>query len=285
MKRSLSDAALIPILQYDININIDFDTVYDLGYLLVDLQALITGITKVVEDSRANKNTELKVAEKAFPYEYRSTTEIDDINHKIDKILDGINSSEKETLKREINQVIINRNRRNELRVKDNKIRPYPTTTRRFAEKYKDKIKLKSFKQGSLTLGIVSTVISGIIWKFVERIFFTKDTNKMNTSISNNSIYIIKDYTGSNIIDIPIEKKHSLIDKNQEIVNIEKYIDKLVDRAEINHGDMERTIKNLLEILSKEGIINERVLYDEKGIKTINSDMERFIGNFFNKKF
>lgn len=66
---------------------------------------------------------------------------------------------------------------------------------------------------------------------------------------------------------------------NQNQLDVQKYVHDVVESSRPDEN-IEESVKRLLCELKRDGIVNEQVIYDERGIKTAARDIERFTGNF-----
>ncbi len=274
--RLREELLLNPYLTYRLKIDKSFNTVFDLSYTLIDIQALILGFIKTVEDSRFELGYEMIASRDV----HKPDIVIERILETIDRELDNIDKGEIETFKKEIVDVY---NDYQPLKLEKKESQTYRTTHRNFLNKYKDNIKLESIASGSLILEIASGVLCGLIIEFLKRVI---DKNSKNIESP------IQIHTKSNFCIINIQGDHQLINKNEfkkisaivdnkKLINIEDYISDTISKVEIVPNNIEKSVNNLLQTLTKERIINESTLYNKKGIKTIVNDINRIKGNTF----
>lgn len=114
-------------------------------------------------------------------------TEIESV---IKKNLIGVDSDTKERLVNEILSIV------HPLQT-DKPLRPHPTTSRNFSKKYKNQIKLHTIEQGCIAAIITSTVIAGVILKFIEKLVFEEGKeSKIIISSSKTNVYIFDGESG-----------------------------------------------------------------------------------------
>lgn len=259
-----------PIIEYEVKINKKFETFFDLSYMLVDFQALINGITKLYEDDRIFKHGLEAIPKYIEP---RESYEIEDI---VEKNLVDVDRITKNRLIDEITSLVYPAEK-----VKSFKpLKPYPTTSRNFGRRYKNQIELQSFEQGCFAATITSTVIAGVILKFIERIIFNEGgSSKIVVNSSKTNIYILDEKSGKRIYKIESENPITNIDDLNNSKTIDEYFNNVVDRVNIDSNNLESSVRNLVNVLVEEEILHGNAIYDDRGIITITKDVERMRGN------
>lgn len=272
-------------IYYEIYIKDEFNTVFDLSYTLIDLQAIINGFSHIryLEEFDtsygivADKGSFL-IAER--DNELRDYKIISDVSKKYPHIDEGL-------LKELIEEIESSRRESIDYtKVANRHVSYYQTTSRTFLKKHKNNLKLRSFKSGSLILEITSSVLSGLIFEFVKKIIFKETNNNqiLNINFSNNIININKDniiINDNNSLKKCISISDRISDKYAGI-DAKKYIDTIMCKMDIVPFDYEKNVKDFLNLLASEGIVKRTIIYNEKGVKTMSRDIERLAGRFVN---
>lgn len=263
-----------------VRFNKEMMTVYDLSYLLIDFQAIINNLTEIICN---NIGESYKIAKG----EYITYGEI----AKREAIRNDIVEQEHPRWQKEIEDNF------KSFLVESNKkaanFRPRTTsglkqtTSRKFNEKYRMNLKLNGFSKGSLVLDLANSLIVSIFTDFLKELA-TKKTG--NPNIININIHINQyiQVDGETVNMIP---KDSCIGSaikvnkgsNQCQLDIQKCIHDIVEVSKPDEN-IEASVRRLLLELERSGVISKYVIYDERGIKTVVRDIERFIGNFMDIK-
>ena len=120
-----------PYIDYDIKIDGYFKTVFDVSYTLIDIQALISGFIKTIEDSVYDS-----MFYEDIPYvEERQDDEvIERIFSSLDRRLHKVEEKEVKDLKTEIENIYL---QYKDPKVAKRDIQAYNSTHRNFLKKYK----------------------------------------------------------------------------------------------------------------------------------------------------
>ncbi|MGQ7886812.1 hypothetical protein [Paenibacillus sp. WC2504] len=257
-----------------------FETVFDLSFLLVDLQTLISGFEYSIEASTLESlSGNYAVAEKFNGYSIA-----DEIIKTIDNII-PMDEYKKERVKDEVSSLVDRP--KNYLIAQEDDLKAYRTSSRNFLKKRKNNLKLREFQQGSLILDIVGTVIGGIILTYVSKIIFqeTKNPNIVNINIQNQKIAIYKN-----------GKVHTLNEREQRLITLENsnsdfevssvasLIDDIFSDVPTHLGNNEEAVRSLLLNLEERKLIPRTASYDQRAIKTIIRDVEKLKGNLLDIK-
>ena len=263
-------------IESNLRFNKDMTTVYDLSYMLLDFQAVINNIAELVCDSVDEKYEviEEKTDENHFglienieePYIYG-------IEHpRWQKEIEN----DIESLIYKKDSIVVNRNPKLLSGYKQ-------TTNRRYNKRHQMNLKLNGFSHGSLILDLVNSLIVAIIIEFLKELTKknTGNPNVMDLNIYNNQ-YIIID--GEDIRKIPqgTVLRNSIIltpGNNYNKLDVNRCVHDIVESSTPNE-DIEGSIRRFLEELKRNGLVNEQVIYDERGIKTAVRDIDRFTGHF-----
>ncbi|MPQ31248.1 hypothetical protein E4V42_07335 [Clostridium estertheticum] len=269
-------------IDMDFHIKGEFNTVFDLSYTLIDLQAIVSGFLYVsgFDEPIYGEEQDYLVADVG---EKRREKVADEIIYKIENKFPEINEQSKEELKKEIDNSFSN-TFDNNLKVASKRKGYISTTSRSFARKYKESLKLKSFKSGSITLAITSTVFGGLLLEFIKRLVFkeTKSNEVININFNNSTVNIDK----NNIIFSENKSlgRYLKIDDNlsNEYINInsKEYIDDIISKVTYEENDYEKNVMNFLQVLQEEGVIGKQVMYNKNGVQTVVRDIKRFTGRF-----
>lgn len=214
-----------------------FTTLFDLTYLLVDIQAVVNGFCDMVQEiNRQKPNEEI-------------------------------------CIKKEISE---------------KKSAGYRQTTNRlYNGKRKDNLQLHDFSKGSLILDIGASVIAGIIVEFLSEIMFQKNHERITeVHIENSNIYIDGSYVRlmpKNSGLFGAVSVNTNLNANAVAIDPKQYIESVVQKAAPDE-DIEASVKRLLSVMRKDGIIRDMRSYDSKGMKTLVRDTERLLGNFCDVK-
>ncbi|PKM51758.1 MAG: hypothetical protein CVV02_05705 [Firmicutes bacterium HGW-Firmicutes-7] len=267
-----------PLVDFEVYFSESYRTVFDLSSSLVNLQALISGITRAYEDNQQYfidekikldgliNNEENKVYKRIRELRNILDVEFKDIDvKKRIEISEKISSFESDQRKLAANKK------------ESTQVRPYATTSASFASNYKDLVVLNRFEQGSLFLDIVSSVLAGIILKFVERLLFAEGNNSMRVNVSRSTLIILKDGKPTKIIRLDKESGTDFERISNEAIPLDEYYNKLLDEIKINPNNIEESVENLFAKLEKEKLFSPLETYNRKGIKTVVNDTKRII--------
>lgn len=268
---NLEEATYEPCLPYEIILHRPLPNIYMLSYTLIDLQALISGFTKVCIDDKDYDDRINVYKEKHRILDYFQTNAIENL---INSRLKLIDHEEKEKLAEDIIQIIESPEYGMVASIKP-KIRPYPTTSRKFSKKYEDLLQIKEFKQGSFIASIASTVLAGIILKFAEKLI---GENTEQPTINKN--YFTININADSKISIESRSGNGLVP-----VDANEYINSIISKVDIDPNNVERSVRSLLDVMQNEKIIYKISNYNEKGVRTITIDVERFKGNFIDHRY
>lgn len=265
---------------YDIESVVRFNkellTVYDLSYILIDFQAVINNMTEIIYDSMAEKFQIVKT---------KNYDLIDIIEKKEyeDTYVAQQHPSWQREIEKNAESVILGLNRKSADRTS---LRLKQTTNRRFNRKHQMNLKLNGFSKGSLILDLANSLIVSILIEFLKELVGKKTGNEkiINTTINNQYILFDKE-------KIKILPKDSCVANaisfnnvnNQAQLEVKKIVRDVVNLSKPDEN-IEYSIRRLLCELKRNGIVNEYVIYDERGIKTAVRDIERFVGNFMDIK-
>ena len=269
-------------IDMDFHIKGDFNTVFDLSYTLIDLQAVVSGFFYVsrFDEPIYIENQDYLVDEIAKKKIGRVA---DDVIYKIESKFPEIDEQLKEELKKEIDNSLLYEFDNNS-KVASKRKGYISTTSRSFARKYKESLKLKSFKSGSITLAITSTVIGGLLLEFIKQLIFkeTKSNEVVNINFINNIVNI--DKNNIQIIENKSLDKYIKIDDNlsNKYINInsKEYIDDIISKVSYEANNYEKNVMNFLHVLQDEGIIEREIMYNKNGVQTVVKDIKRFTGRF-----
>lgn len=266
--------------EYDIESVVRFNkellTVYDLSYILIDFQAVINNMTEIIYDSMAEK---FQIAET------KNYDLIDIIEKKEyeDIYVPQQHPSWQREIEKNAESVIWGPDRKS---ADQTSLRLKQTTNRRFNRKHQMNLKLNGFSKGSLILDLANSLIVSILIEFLKELVGKKTGNEkiINTTINNQYILFDKE-------KITILPKDSCVANaisfnnvnNQAQLEVKKIVHDVVNLSKPDEN-IEHSIRRLLCELKRNGIVNEYVTYDERGIKTAVRDIERFVGNFMDIK-
>lgn len=269
--------------EYDIESVVRFNkellTVYDLSYILIDFQAVINNMTEIIYDSMAEKFQIVKT---------KNYDLIDIIEKKEyeDIYVPQQHPSWQREIEKNAESVILGLNRKSADISNQTTLRYKQTTNRRFNRKHQMNLKLNGFSKGSLILDLANSLIVSILIEFLKELVGKKTGNEkiINTTINNQYILFDKE-------KIKILPKDSCVANaisfnnvnNQAQLEVKKIVHDVVKLSKPDEN-IEHSIRRLLCELKRNGIVNEYVIYDERGIKTAVRDIERFVGNFMDIK-
>lgn len=269
--------------EYDIESVVRFNkellTVYDLSYILIDFQAVINNMTEIIYDSMAEKFQIVKT---------KNYDLIDIIEKKEyeDIYVPQQHPNWQREIEKNAESVILGLNRKSADISNQTTLRYKQTTNRRFNRKHQMNLKLNGFSKGSLILDLANSLIVSILIEFLKELVGKKTGNEkiINTTINNQYILFDKE-------KIKILPKDSCVANaisfnnvnNQAQLEVEKIVHDVVKLSKPDEN-IEHSIRQLLCELKRNGIVNEYVTYDERGIKTAVRDIERFVGNFMDVK-
>jgi len=265
-------------IESDIKFDKEMMTVYDLTYILLDFQAVINNMTDIIynnikeeyqlvgENSVRNPFYDNVISKERF-----IKNEIVGKNHpswqkKIE------NSFESFLLDRP--KIAVSYSPRATVGYKQ-------TTTRRFNKKYRMNLKLNGFSKGSLVLNLTNSLLVSILTEFLKELVFKKTGNQNNINIRCNQYIMIDGDMVSNIPQDSCVRKNIKTQQgsSQSLLDVQKCIHDIVQASKPDEN-IEESVKRLFKELEKTGIVSELVLYDDRGIKTVNRDVERFAGHF-----
>lgn len=255
-----------PIIDINIHYDQQYVSVFDLGNTLVDLQALVSGITRLCEDDYDLSYEEIidyKKDEDITRLEKIKTIILDEIPKDNIENIDKLSWRIEEQFAPE--------------KVAQHTVRAYPTISRKFSKKYMDLIRLNSFAQGSLILEIATTVISGLILKFIEKLCENEKQKPLQVTVNNNCIIIDNKNSHKQIVHVK-EYRNQAISNEVNGVPIEQYYESVLSSVEINSEDIQASVMSLLHKLSDDKVLSTQVIYNERGIKTLINDIERMRG-------
>ncbi|MFL0198699.1 hypothetical protein ACJDU8_24545 [Clostridium sp. WILCCON 0269] len=297
------------ILQEELNINIhlnrEFNTVFDLSYLLVDLQSVINTIHYIEEGQNVIcfPSESYEISEGHIYNNYETVEGLNLILKRLDEKNLNIDRSLRNELFEDLYNLISEHdfNISNRRTRKTHRRKTYiASTSRNFASKYKYTLRLKDFKKGSLVLTVASSVLSGIILEFIKKIIFKSnekseclhiDIEKSVILVDKNTIKIDDGSIISKSIKIddnPVNKYLSLDsmddkpNKENFHLDINNYINLLIDKIEIKPDDYEANVYTLLNVLVEENLLSKYSTYNEKAIRTLGKDCKRLVGNLIN---
>ena len=263
------------MIDYTIKFETEIASIFDLSYFLIDFQAVVNGLSELISFNEV-QDGEFQLS-KIFDKE------------KIEKAL--VEAVESKTLNESENT-----GEKNELvQTSEETIMPYlerkresfkQTTNRWFNKKYRENWQLKNFSKGSLFLDIRSAVIGFFVTEFLGALLGKRFGNSNITNIKiQNSIVIIN---GEDVRVLPANSHilNSIVirdGRDKYDFDIKNYIDTIINEVEPD-CNVEESVKRFLNVLKKEGIIREQVMYDARGIKTLVKDYERMVGSFFDAR-
>lgn len=265
---------LLSTEQLDINVKLkkSVGTVFDLSYLLIDFQAVINGLTELIDT--VSEPVRYEIAAQRFPF--------------IDKDYEGPYPSkidmnyqwQKETENKLSSIIHINKND-TEIAADRSREGYKQTTSRRFNKKYRANLQLLDVRKGSLLLDVATPVFAGVILEFLKELIFQKTGKQdlIQINIQNNYINI----NGSYINDIEkcncISKAIVIKDKPGAVtIDTKDMINHIIKTAKPD-DNIEQSVNRLLSVLEENNIIYESQSYDRRGMKTFVRDTDRFIGN------
>lgn len=253
-----------PIVDIKIHYLQNYTNVFDLGNTLVDLQALVSGITRLCEDDSGlfyGKELYNERENHISRHEIIKAIILDEIPEKNSVNIDELSKRIEEQFPPE--------------KAAQQSVRAYSTISRSFSRKYKDLVRLNSFAQGSLILDIATSVISGLILKFVERLFGNE--TPMQVTINNNFIIIDDNNKCKKVVRVEECRGEDTLNHIKGMT-IDQYFDSVLSSVEINNKDVHKSVMSLLHKLSEQQVLSTRVIYNERGIKTLTNDIERMRG-------
>ncbi len=265
-----------PLVDLQVKYIKDYDNLLDLGTSLVDLQALISGITRIHEDNAYDSIEIYNNLRPTLIDENDNRREI--IKHIISNEIENISLAKLDQLSDRIDAQFAREQKSAAKRLE--KVNSYPTTSRNFSKRYKDIVKLNKFSQGSLILDMTTSVVAGLVLKFIEKLIF-KDGKDFNVTVNNNLVIIQNDDNTKKIVKISEYKNSEVLSKWSNALSLEEYYDTVLSSISMQDNDIESTVINLLEKLSNDKVLSKQVIYDKRGIKTLTNDIERFRGNFY----
>lgn len=234
------------MLNIHLYLNKKFNTVFDFGYTLIDLQAVFSSFLYTLDIEVPN--------------------DIYDIN------------KQKDSQKIEIAAMGLKKETERKKKNKGSYIGNLPTTSRRFSKNYGGILRVIKIEKGSLILDVASNLLAGLLLKFIEKIIFSKGENNNNFNVNinyNNNIEI----DNSRFVDI---EEKLFVDGQviKDINNPEKYINKIISKVSIEPNNFKKNIINFLDVLKKEKVLNKNQIYDERGILSLSNDIKRLTGQF-----
>ncbi|NOU95628.1 hypothetical protein GC093_20690 [Paenibacillus sp. LMG 31456] len=258
-------------LDFEFKLNLSFQTVFDMGHVLTNIQALFSGFFYSIEP------TELE-------YEWLEENDIHELNLPSEFIktintIPNIDDSIKDKILTDISKLL-------PVKKKMASLQTYSTRSQKISSQYKNKLRLRSFKQGSLLLEITSSVLGGLLLKFLEKLLFKEEqsnTQVININIENSCIIINKH--GESKLIKSSEYKDYFFNDNKEIshaVTSENFINKILDQVTYDSMDIESSVKSLFEVLEKERVISKYTSYDKRATKTVVRDISKLKGALFN---
>lgn len=269
--------------EYDIESNVRFDkemlTVYDLSYILIDFQAVINNMTEIIYDSIEEKYQIIETETNRKQFDNFDETDKNDYKHEM--VVQQHPSWQKE-IEESIESIIYEPNRKAADINPRTKLGFKQTTSRRFNKKYQMNLKLNDFSKGSLILDLGNSLIVSILTEFLKELAWKKtgNQNSININIYNQYILIDRKMINSFPKDSCVVNAISLNQvNNQAQLDVEKIVHDVVNLSRPDEN-IEDSVRRLLCELKRNGIVNEQVIYDERGIKTAARDIERFVGNF-----
>lgn len=265
--------------QEQLNVKVKLDkqigTVFDLSYILIDLQSVVNGLAELI-DSLSQKETFAIVAnylpitedyiEDAYTQESRMHPQW---QRKVENDVESILYPEREDKKK----------------VYAKPAQGYKqTTNRRFNEKYRMNLRLLNFQKGSLILDLATPVIAGLILEFIKELIYKKTGKRdiFQINIQNNYIKI-------NESDITVITKSRCIPNVHVMkdgtgtIDIKAMIDGIIRTAKPDEN-IESSVNRFLTVIREENIIDQSETYDIRGVKTFVRDADRLIGNLIDMK-
>lgn len=267
-------------IESKVRFNKQMMTVYDLSYILIDFQAVINNLTEIIYDNIEEKYRIIE--EKAIIERIYDSTKEENKAFRNEMVGPEHPRWQKE-IEENIESMIFESNRR-VANVSPRKTPGYKqTTSRKFNKKYQMNLRLNGFSKGSLFLDLVNSLIVSILTEFLKELVVKKtgNQNAININVYNNQ-YILID--GEAVKRIPKDScvcsaiKVNL-GSNQSQLDVQKCIHDVVESSKPDEN-IEESVRRLFRELEKNGIVNEQIIYDERGIKTAVRDIERFTGNF-----
>lgn len=257
--------------EYQVRMNTSFSNLFDLSYALVDFQAVLSGFYKTI----TTEEYEPVKTDYKDRYQVAATSEK---RIKLSKLVD-LDEWKDEAIKEEVKickplSLISYDDLFYPELVKTNE-RKYPTTSRKFAAKYKGNLELIEFHQGSFVSSLCISIISALFIEFVKKqVNLNSESTLIETQIINN-IYVYKDGDKTTTIKAPFgNSPHHDLDARS-------LIEETIEKVEFDKEDSSKSLDSFLSVLSSEGYIQEKVCYNERGKKTIVNDIERLRGSLF----
>lgn len=139
------------------------------------------------------------------------------------------------------------------------KSKSLPTTVRTFGKKYKDELKLNNFKEGSFVASVTAGIVTGIILKFLDKYFDSRQIQQIN-----NHVHI---HNGQR--SAPVQVKF----ENPEV---EKEINNVLNNVNIVQDNIELSLENAITAVNDSGVLGEQhIVYASNGLKILAHDIER----------
>lgn len=263
-------------VEYSILFKKEMNTIFDLSYFLIDLQAIVNGLYEVI--SNCGEVSHEMIAEQVpVPY------------HKVEGITRLREDQERPKWQREAERVMLREldyyTEEKVANVTGKKYVGYKQTTSRFFNnKYREVWKLRSFSKGSLILDITSSVICYFITEFLQALLKEKTGRNdiVNVNIYNNFIVIDKNkcqiIPNNSRVIVP-----NSFDGNRYNLDVKRLSNEILSSASPDE-DVEESVRRFINVLHANGIVSESVIYDDRGIKTIVRDVNRMLGNFIDMR-
>lgn len=257
-------------VEYSILFKKEMNTIFDLSYFLIDLQAIVNGLYEVVRT--CGESQYVKVAE-LVPH------------HKIKEVTRIREDQERPKWQREAERIMLRElDYYTEEKVANVAGRKYvgykQTTSRNFNNRYKDVWELRSFSKGSLILDVTSSVICYFITEFLQALLKEKTGKNdiINVNIYNNFIVIDKNKCQMIPNNSGVIAPNSS-DGNRFNLDVKRLSNEILSLTSPDE-DVEESARRFINVLHAKGIVSESVIYDDRGIKTIVRDVNRMVGNF-----
>lgn len=146
------------------------------------------------------------------------------------------------------------------------KAKSLQTTNRNFTKQFSDVLKLKSFQSGTFTGDIGSSILSGLVLKFIEKAIDNNSKQQRNPNIT---------------INFNAPMTVNVYNFNGNSSDFDRKVDEIIAHTEVIPGDIERSIKNFLDKLKTSGIIEpHHFVYTDEGIKEFANSLSRLGRNF-----
>lgn len=259
-------------VEYSILFKKEMNTIFDLSYFLIDLQAIVNGLYEVI--SECGEESHEMIAEPAL-VSY----------HKVEGITRLREDQERPKWQREAERIMLREldyyTEEKVANVAGRKCVGYKqTTSRNFNNRYKDVWELRSFNKGSLVLDITSSIICYFITEFLQVLLKEKTGRNdiVNLNIYNNFIVIDKNKCQIIPNNSGVIVSNSS-DGNRFNLDVKHLSNDILSSASPDE-DVEESVRRFINVLHAKGIVSESVIYDDRGIKTIVRDVNRMVGNF-----